>query len=175
MSETHGAGEESPICPPAHDEVVLLPPEERKGGWRDIKTASIERIVEMITTLDYHGIFIKFTYFHIFFPPLKLFFFLSSSTSHMARHYSSLHIPFIITFYTYKVCVLSPTLPFAFAFLLYYSTSSPLVPHVCSYRLAPLFLHVPSPPSIIDIKCRFRLHTRFIAYTQRFCESHEFF
>lgn len=35
--------------------VYSTPLNERKGGWREVKAASLERIVEMITRIDYHG------------------------------------------------------------------------------------------------------------------------
>ena len=78
MSATTGvADDQYPFCHPAaevQDQVVLLPLEERGGGWRDIKTASIIRMVEMITTLDYHGIFLSFYIQHH--PHLLLLYYL---------------------------------------------------------------------------------------------------
>lgn len=45
-----------PFClTPSEHTLVYLPSEQRGGGWKDIKAASVPLIIEYITRIDYHG------------------------------------------------------------------------------------------------------------------------
>ncbi len=60
-----------PFCLPKEqfEQEVVYHEGERKGGWREVKAASVYRIVEMITRMDYHGM--KFTC--VYYIILKIF------------------------------------------------------------------------------------------------------